>query len=408
MTTLSFGEQTRFELDLCDFTLLGAERELNPALTDPAAAVVEALANPQGFPALGLATIPGDRVAVSIDAEVPQMASILRGAIAALLEANVAPAMITVVSTGQIEHRDQLEGQLAGMGASAVRFELHDPDDERALAMIGVSGDGEPVRLNRTVAEADFVLPIGVGRLPANEHAPLVKFASLFPQFSSREARERAQLQAVSESAKQRKRLAASINEAGWLLGVGMTVSVVPGAEGGVAVVLAGDPETVARESRARSQAIWERTAEQQGDLVIAALTGDHREQTWENVARALSAAAAMVEPGGATALCTELDEPPSGSMTRLLEAVDFGEVQQELAQDNAVEAHPAMVLARALESGPVYLRSRLPADVVVSLGMTPIEDDEELSRLAAHRHHCVVIEEAQRVLPKLAVREDV
>ena len=408
MTTLSFGEQTRFELDLCDFTLLGAERELNPALADPAAAVGEALANPQGFPALDLATIPGDRVAVAINAEVPQMASILRGAIAALMEAHVAPAMITVVSTGQIEHRDQLDGQLAGMGASAVFFELHDPDDERALAMIGVSGDGEPVRLNRTVAEADFVLPIGVGRLAVNERAPLVKFASLFPQFSSREARERAQLQAVSESVKQRKRLAASINEAGWLLGVGMTVSIVPGAEGGVAAVLAGDPEIVAREATARSQAIWERTAEQQGDLVIAAVAGDHREQTWENLARALSAAGAMVEPGGAIALCTELDEPPSGSMTRLLEAVDFGEVQQELAQDNAVEAHPAMVLARALESGPVYLRSRLPPDVVVSLGMTPIEDDEELSRLAAHRQHCVVIEEAQRVVPRLVAREDV
>jgi hypothetical protein len=408
MTTLSFGEQTRLELDLNDYTLLGAEREMNPALADPAGAVGEALAHPQGFPALGLATIPGDRVAVTIDAEVPQMASILRGAIAALMEANVAPAMITIVSAQKIDQRDLLDEQLAGIGASAVRFELHDPDDEQALAMIGVSADGEPLRLNRTMAEADFVLPIGVGRLPAHDHAPLEKFASLFPQFSSREAGERAQLQAVSESAKQRKRLAESINEAGWLLGVGMTVSVVPGAEGGVAAVLAGDPETVAREATARSQAIWERTAEQQGDLVIAALAGDRREQTWENVARALSAAAAMVEPGGAIALCTELDEPPSGSLTRLLEAVDFGEVQQELAQDNAVEARPAMVLARALESGPVYLRSRLPADVVVSLGMTPIEDDEELSRLAAHRQHCVVIEEAQRVVPKLAAREDV
>jgi len=195
------------------------------------------------------------------------------------------------------------------------------------------------------------------------------------------------------------------IDEAGWLLGVGMIVSVVAGPAGGVAAVLAGDPETVAREAAEQSRCIWERAADRQGDLVIATVVGDHREQTWENLARALSAASPLVEAGGAIAICTELDEPPSGSLNRLIEAVDFGEVQHELLHDDAVEAAPAMALAKALDLGPVYLRSRLPADVVESLGMTPIQDDNELARLAAGREHCVVIEEAQRVVPRLVNR---
>jgi hypothetical protein len=43
-----------------------------------------------------------------------------------------------------------------------------------------------------------------------------------------------------------------------------------------------------------------------------------------------------------------------------------------------------------------------LPAEVVESLGITPLDDDEELARLAATRGHCVVIEEAQRLAPQL------
>jgi hypothetical protein len=49
-----------------------------------------------------------------------------------------------------------------------------------------------------------------------------------------------------------------------------------------------------------------------------------------------------------------------------------------------------------------VYLRSRLSPELVESIGMTPLESDAELSRLAAGRDHCVIIEEAQRVIPRL------
>jgi lactate racemase len=406
-TTLTFGDSIHFELALDEYTYLGADRERFPALDDPARAVREALAHPQGYPPLSAATVPGDHVAVAVDAGVPQTSSILRGVIAAMLDANVAPAMITIVSIGAVENRAELEQQLSAMGAGAVRFEQHDPNDERAIAMVGVTSHREPLRLNRTLAEADFVLPIGTGRMPGGDANGAEKFASLFPQFSNRETADRIGLQAVSESAKQRKARSKEIDEAGWLLGVGMTVSVVPSASGGVAAVVAGDPETVARTAMEQTKSIWERSADRRGDLVIATVVGDHREQTWENLARAVSTAAPFVEPGGAIAVCTELDEPPSGPLNRLLEAVDFGEVQAALHQDDAVQAAPAMTLAKALDFGPVYLRSRLPADVVESLGMTPIEDDDELARLAAGREHCVVIEEAQHVVARFTGRDE-
>ncbi len=91
----------------------------------------------------------------------------------------------------------------------------------------------------------------------------------------------------------------------------------------------------------------------------------------------------------------------------RLREAVDFGEVQRELSRDEANQAHPALVLAKALEEGPVYLRSKLPSEAVESLGMTAIESDAELARLAAGRAHCIIIEEAQRLVPRPIVHDE-
>jgi hypothetical protein len=93
----------------------------------------------------------------------------------------------------------------------------------------------------------------------------------------------------------------------------------------------------------------------------------------------------------------------PGESFDRLREAVDFAAVARGLRGAAGPDARAALILAQALDQGSVYLRSRLPADLVESLGMTPVVADAELSRLAAGRRHCVVIEEAQRLRPRLA-----
>jgi hypothetical protein len=398
-TTLTFGGFNRCELAIEHGDFLAASGAA-AAVADPAAETRRALAVPNGYPSLALATVPGDRVAIAVEEGVPQAAAVVRGAILAMLDAGVPAGMITVVVAGELEDADELTRSLASIGASEVRLEKHEADDAGALAMVGVTAAGEPLRINRTLAEADFVLPIGVSPMPGKGDAE--RFAGLYPQFGSREAIVRARTAAAGEIPKARKRRVQESNEAGWLLGVGMRVSVVRGPAGQLSAILAGDPETVAVDAAARTRAIWERPVARQGGLVVASVVGRPAEQTWENLARAVVAASSLVEPGGPIALYSELELPPSGPLNRLMEAVDFGEVQRELTQDEPAEAFAAITLARALESGPVYLRSRLPGDVVESLGMTPIADEGELARLAAGRAHCIIIEEAQRVVPRL------
>jgi nickel-dependent lactate racemase len=407
MVTFRFGAAAQCELPVEDYTLLSATSAEHPLVSDPAAAVCNALATPRGFPPLAAATAPGDVTAIAFAAGVPQAQTVLRGTVEAMLEAGVSPEMITIVLAERLENQPEFESELAAIKAEAVTIQLHDPDDEQAIAMVGVNSAKEPLRLNRTLAEADFVLPVSAQRLPEGTQRDESKFAGLFPQFSNRETAARVRTEAGSESPKVQKRNRTEVDEAGWLLGVQMTVSVVPGADGGVAAVIAGDPDEVVRTGSELTHEIWEKTAGEPGDLVIAAITGDEREQTWDNLARAVSAASAVVTPGGAIAVCCELKESPRGPLNRLKEAFDYGEVQRELARDEATEAHPAMVLAKALEEGPVYLRSSLPSEVVESLGMTPIESDGELARLAAGRNHCIVIEEAQRLVPLPIVRDE-
>jgi nickel-dependent lactate racemase len=384
MATFRFGATAQCELPLEDYTLLSAESDAHRTLDDPAAEVRAALAEPLGFPPLLAATTPGDVVAIAVADNVPQTNVVLGGVVEALLDAGVAPAMIKIVSLQKIEGREALENVLAARDAEGVTFELHDPDDEQAIAMVGVNSAKEPLRLNRTLAEADVVLPVSAQRLLEGGAREESKFAGLFPQFSNRDTQARVRLESGNESPKVQKRLRAEADEAGWLLGVQMTVSVVPGGNGGVAAALAGDPDRVSQAGAELTRSIWEKSTAVQGDLVIAGVAGGEREQTWENIARAAAAASLVAAPGGAIAICSELETPPTGPLQRLREAVDFGEVRRELSRDEANEAHPALVLAKALEEGPVYLRSRLPSDVVESLGMTPIESDAELARLAA------------------------
>jgi nickel-dependent lactate racemase len=395
-TTVQFGAGESFDLAIENLTLLAPNAEGRSQVDDPAAAIRAALAAPLGYPPLKAALVPGDQVTVAVGKGVPGVASLLRGAVAELVDAGIEPANVTVLSA---EATDEISRVAAELG---VQTNVHRPDDADGLAMVGVTATGEPLRLNRSLVEADFVLPISRARSGAgNGDAP--KFAGLYPQFSSRAAVEKFHDRGKAAPAQRRAERAAEADDAGRKLGVALTVGVVPGVGGGVAGIVAGDPGQVARAAAEQFRAIWERATERPADLVIAAVAGDAQQQTWTNFARAVAAAERVLRPDGAIAICSELETPPGGSFERLRDAVDYAAVARGLGKARDEEARSAKILAEALERGPVYLHSRLPADVVESLGMTPIESGAELSRLAAGRGHCVVIEEAQRVRPRLA-----
>lgn len=396
--TISYGQVGATKISADCITTVGPDEAKFPALTDPASAVREAIAHPLEFPSLDNATVPGDRVAIALDPLTPSAAGATMGALAALRDAGVESDQVTVVCAQPLpcEHfRDALAESHHG----EVQLELHDPGDEEACAMVAVGKAGEALRMNRAIAEADFVLTIAAARAPLSEGAASSPFAGLYPTFADAKTQRRWR-QSSPEGRREaaRRKMAAAADEAGWLVGALFVVHLVPAGGGGIAGVYAGEPRVVARAAAQRRTEVWSRPVPDQADLVIATLRGDSYQQSWPNLGRALEVAEWVTAPEGAVVVCCDLADAPGKLLRRLAGERDLASAERLASRDASEEGPIAAALCRALQRGPVYLRSRLDDAVVEQLGMTPVASDAELDRLAARRGRCVVIEDAHRV----------
>jgi hypothetical protein len=140
--------------------------------------------------------------------------------------------------------------------------------------------------------------------------------------------------------------------------------------------------------------------------LVVATITGGPLAQNWESVGRALASAEAVLDEGGAMAVCSNLKEPPGESLGRLIGNADLDATARKIWHDHAEDSEAAWQVARALQRGPVYLLSQLDAATVEDLGLAPVSDVSELVRLAERHESCVVVEDAQNAI--VSVEEEV
>jgi nickel-dependent lactate racemase len=370
-------------------------------LEDPAAATIAALAAPLEFPPLAQAVVPGDHVAIAVDEAVPEVASVVRGVIESLRRAGIEDEAISIVTsdapTSQLCH-----AALRQNDATGVKFVVHDPDDVQGLCLVGVSKRGEPMVVNRTIFDADVVLPVGCARLDGSG-----VYDSLYPRFSDTQTIERFRTPPGTEASAARTHRTRETDEAGWLIGVPLVLEVVPGAGESVAHVIAGDPHAVAETAEQLSREQWELRSPQRASLVIATVTGTAESQNWNNVARALAATERLVAEGGAVAICSNLDARPGESLSRLIGSEDLERIERRLLQDRAADTWAAWQLARALQHGPVYFLSQLDAETVEDLGLAPVASVQELARLASRHESVAVIEDAQHAIPTVEGEDD-
>jgi nickel-dependent lactate racemase len=368
-------------------------REAADAATDhPAAAMVRALAAPLDYPPLVESIVPGDRVAIAVETGVPLAIEVVRGAVDALADAGVDPETCSIV-TASDALAQSLRAELNGSGAGVSQVVLHDPDDEKDLCFFGINRRREPLVVNRTIFEADLLLPIG----RSQPHGGA--YASLFPQFSSTATIELFRTPANLATPAARNAMRKEATEAGRLIGAAMVVQIVPGAGDSVARAVAGEPQAVGRFTRKFYRQHWSTQSPQRANLVVAIIAGGPLAQTWDNVGRALAAAERLVDDDGAIAICTNLDGALGESLGRLVGNTNAEAVARKVLHDHAEDSWAAWQLARALARGPVYFLSQLDADEVEDLGLAPVADIDELVRLANRRESCIVLENAQHAM---------
>jgi nickel-dependent lactate racemase len=375
----------------------GSAASLSGVPVDPVVATIAALAEPLDFPPLAAGIVPGDCVAVAIDENVPSVASVARGAVEAFTSAGIDRAAISIV-TSEAETakiiRDAFEGDTSGVPAVIV----HNPHEKENLCLVGRTKRGEPLLVNRTIFDADIVLPIGCAR--ANGRGV---YESLFPRFSSAEAIERYRMPASHDTRKEQQAQLRETGEAGWLIGVPMIVEVIPGAGDTVAQVLAGEPQAVAAKSAELARQRWSYRISERVSLVIATVTSRHAGQPWDDIARAVAMARRLLDDEGALAVCSNLDESPGQSLGRLIGSSDLAATQRKISHEHSKDSEAAWQFARALQRGPVYFLSQLNSETVEDLGLAPVADIDELVRLAGRHESCVVINDAQNAVVTVA-----
>ncbi len=395
---LNYGEDSRITFDLPPAALVAkCGVPSGEPLDDPAAAMAAALLNTLDYPPLPQCVVQGDRVTVAIGPGLPQLPSLVAGIVNTLLTAQVEPADITLLCTAADGRESDIDPRhgLADQVASQVQLVVHDPNQRDDLRYLAASADGKPIYLNRLIHEADVVLPVGCVRL---DGVPgyLGIHEGLFPTFSDEQTIERFRAPISAESAARRKRRRNETEEVAWLLGISLTVQVIPAAGGQVLHILSGEVGEVLRRSGELCEQAWHSSVPRRAELVVAAIDGDAREQTWQNVARAIAAASDVVAEGGAIVICTDLETAPGPALRRLSAGDDHDSALRDLRRQRTVDALPASQLLHALDHATVYLLSRLDENVVEELGVAPVSHSDEIARLSRRFDSCILLANAQ------------
>lgn len=374
---------------------------LRPAPPAPVAetrqAVLEAIDQPVEFPALKLSLTPDDRVAIALDGSTPAAETIVDAFIDRLIECGIEAERITVVTddartAGRLRPTEESRG---------VIVETHDPSDEEQLCFAGLTKAERTLRVNRTLFEADLVLPVTTEH--PGDHAEDGPYDGLFPRFFDRETIDRVSRVRSVTTARVRGGDHAQVrrketDEAGWMIGAPLQARVVPGRAGEAETVVFGEAEAVYRNAHAAANRVWNSPPPEPAPLVVAMLDGDAQTQTWSDLARALLLADQLVAADGAVVLWTDFDQPFGPAMNRLLESDGYDQAASQLSEEVGDEALFAWRLAQAVERGQVFWRSRLTDAVLEDLGVGPIHKETELMRLAERYGTCVLLQQPQHV----------
>ena len=400
---LCFGSHNTLELDFAPERMIACcGSPQSPSLGDVEQAANVALAAPLGFPPLAQAVVPGDRVVLALDHDVPGSREIVAALFDCLVGRGLQPADITLLTVAPHRAATELRGFLPAKYRDAAAVEVHYPDARDRLSYLAAGTAKESIYLNRLLCDADVVVPIGCLRCePAVDYHGI--YGGLFPTFSGRAAQDKLFAQADTHAARNEARCRDAIQEVGWLLGVQFTVQIVPGPAGEVLHVLAGNPADVFREGQAACQRAWSFVVPRAAKLVIAAIDGGEDEQTWDNVARAVTAAARLVVDDGAIVLCTALSLPPGPTVQRACAASDTRAALRSLRKKRLDDSLPAVALAEALARVRVYLMSQLEDAVVEEMNIAPVADTAEIARLVERHDTCILLSNAQYTVAALA-----
>jgi hypothetical protein len=400
---LRYGTERELSLDLSESEILAVcgMPQAEP-LDDTVAAVAASLVDPLDFPPLAEASVPGDRFAVAIHRSVPQKRLVLAGILQSLAIPPLDPGAIDVLLAPGSGDDPRLQDAIPDPLKERVTIGVHDPDEVEELAYLATTQDGKAVHINRKLTDADVVITVGCIR-PTGTTGYANAHGGVFPAFADSEMRNRFLAPATGLESRENHLRSREADEVAWLLGARLTIQMIPGAGDDMLKVVAGDVDSVIEHGRGLSGQVWESTLPQEAACVVAAIQGGATQQTWENVGRAVEAAARIVKDNGAIVVCSELDEPPGRAMGQLIGVRDEEETAREIAKQPSSDAEAATQVLAALGRAHVYLLSKLDPGLVEDMGFVPVTDPDEVSNVCKRHLPCALLANAQHARPSVS-----
>lgn len=396
---LDYGSSGRWTATIPDSQLLW--QSPGPlALEAVAPVIADSLLHPLDFPALQQALVPGDKVCLVLDRDVPSAAEIVAEIWKVCMAAAVAPQDLLILQPMSLtsgtppDPRRLLPDRVRG----DVVWRIHDPTNDNEIGYLASSADGERIYLARDVLNADVVIPVGrLGFDPVQGRRTAM--SSFYPGLSNSEAFVKARGQGHSELGPDEPRpFAQRVQEIGWLLGVQFAVQVLPSSgHGGAAGVMAGNPDLLVQRGQSVLDAAWRIRIEQRGETAIVSIPTCPDEATsWEHLGHALETASRMIVRDGRIIVLSDLGRDPGPGIQLLQSCREPRAALKPLRKEAPPDLVPAAQIATAADWATVYLLSQLPAAVVESTFLTPLDSEADATRLLKSCEACVVVGGAQ------------
>lgn len=368
-------------------------------ISDPAQAVRSALEHPLDFPPLGQLFTPGDRVVLALDRNTPQAGLVLAEVLPILQQRGVAPDHVTILQPAALSgETPDPRSNLAPEFREAVVWKIHDPTDETQLGYLATTARNERIYLARDLLDADVVVSIG-----GMEYDPVIGFRGtgsvFYPGLSSSAAIAHAHGMAHSELDPDDERpLRQEIDEIAWLVGAQFSIQVVPAGGSGVAAVLAGAVESVAKAGKELLAKHWLVETPERVPVVVCAVDADAGGHGWDQVGAAMAAARSLVTKGGRIVILSQLHGTLGAGMRLISESRSPRDALQPLRQLTPPDWIAASQLAMAADWAHLYLLSDLHPEAVDSLFVSRMTHERELQRLLDAAPAALLLPSAQHV----------
>ncbi len=341
----------------------------------------KAFAAPIDYPALADSIFPGDQIAIALHPDVPAGREVALAVIDYLVDLGIEPADVLLVTAQRMNVDTSSVSDLPDQWQHVV----HNKEDEATVSYLAANQAGQPVKINRTLFDADVIIPITC-------RDNLAWPTDIYPEFSDAETIERFRQTDMSEVDKK-----SEIRLANEHLGVFVSLNIIGGPGNEVRAVEFGEKQRCDEAAESLAREIWTIPTRTSVPLVIATLEDEPESQTWQQFCAALVAANEISPGDGQIVVCSELKETPEREMRELL-MLPFEVDQDALWQQLDAIDEGMQQVVRILMNRQVFLQSNLRESIVEELGLGPVNGWRELNRLVERAEAGVLLRDAHKI----------